>query len=68
MVHSFGKLVSKIMALRLAPLMQHLVSSNQTAYIRGRSILDSYKYVQAAAAVYRKRKIPKLLLPRRSTP
>ena len=62
MVHSFGKLVSKILALRLAPFMPCLVSTNQTAFVRKRSILDSYKYVQCAAAVFRRRKIPKLLL------
>ncbi|WVZ82123.1 hypothetical protein U9M48_029424 [Paspalum notatum var. saurae] len=62
MVHSFGKLVSKILALRLAPFMKHLVFANQTAYVRGRSILDSYKFVQAATAIYRRKKIPKLLL------
>ncbi|WVZ83679.1 hypothetical protein U9M48_030804 [Paspalum notatum var. saurae] len=62
MIHSFGKLISKILALRLAPFMQRLISANQNAYVRGRSILDSYKYVQTAAAVYRGKKIPKLLL------
>jgi hypothetical protein len=62
MVHSFDKLVSKILALRLAPFMPCLVSTNQTAFMRKRSILDSYKYVQCAAAVFRRRKIPKLLL------
>ncbi|WVZ77404.1 hypothetical protein U9M48_025274 [Paspalum notatum var. saurae] len=62
MIHSFGKLVSKILAMRLAPFMQQLITSNQTAYIRGRSILDSYKFVHSAAVHLRKRKIPKLLL------
>ena len=62
MIHSFGKLVSKVLASRLAPHMKYLVPVNQTAFIRGRSILDSFKYVQGAGALYRKKKIPKVLL------
>ncbi|XP_072150146.1 uncharacterized protein [Setaria viridis] len=33
-----------------------------SAFIKGRSILDNYKYVQRSAAILRKRKVPKLLL------
>ncbi|WVZ91592.1 hypothetical protein U9M48_037742 [Paspalum notatum var. saurae] len=61
MIHSFSKLVSKVLALRLAPFMKLLVRPNQTAFIRGRSILDSLKFVQCAAALFRKRRIPKML-------
>jgi hypothetical protein len=62
MIHSIAKLVSKILALRLAPRMDDLVSANQNAFIRGRSIHDNYKFVQRAAVLYRKRKIPRILL------
>ncbi|WVZ88407.1 hypothetical protein U9M48_034933 [Paspalum notatum var. saurae] len=62
MIHSFGKLVSKVLAMQLAPFMKMLLAPNQTAFIRGRSILDSFKYVQSAAALFRKKKIPKMLL------
>ncbi|WVZ62403.1 hypothetical protein U9M48_012159 [Paspalum notatum var. saurae] len=41
--------------------MKQLVGANQTAFIRGRSILDSFKCVQSAAALLRKKKIPKML-------
>ncbi|WVZ79026.1 hypothetical protein U9M48_026654 [Paspalum notatum var. saurae] len=34
LVHSFGKLVSKLLARRLAPLLPRLVSCNQTAFVR----------------------------------
>jgi len=61
MVHSFGKLVSKILAIMLAPFMSQLVPPNQTAFIRGRAIHDSFKFVQSAAALFRKRCIPKVL-------
>jgi hypothetical protein len=62
MIHSVAKLVSKIQALRLAPRMNELVSTNQNAFIRGRTIHDNYKYVQQAAVLCRKRKIPSILL------
>jgi hypothetical protein len=62
MIHSFAKLLSKILALRLAPRMQELISPNQNAFIRGRLIHDNFKYIQRAAVQIRKRKIPKLLL------
>ncbi|WVZ68219.1 hypothetical protein U9M48_017182 [Paspalum notatum var. saurae] len=62
MIHSFGKLVSKILAMRLAPVMHRLVASNQTAYIKKRSILDGYKFVQGAMTLICRKKIPKMLL------
>jgi len=62
LVHSFGKLISKLLANRLRPFMSELIRLNQSAFIKGRSILDNYKYVQRAAALLRKRKVPKLLL------
>ncbi|WVZ70260.1 hypothetical protein U9M48_018937 [Paspalum notatum var. saurae] len=35
--------------------------ASASAFIRGRSILDSFKFVQCAAVLFRKRKIPKML-------
>lgn len=46
LIHSFAKLVTKILANRLAPLLPSLVSSNQSASIRGRSIQDNFLFVQ----------------------
>lgn len=62
MVHSLGKLISKILALRMAPKMKDLISPNQNAFIRGRSIHDNYKFVQRAAVMLRKKRAPKILL------
>lgn len=62
MIHSFAKLISKILALRLAPKLHDLVDKNQNAFIRARTIHDNFKYVQRAAALIRKKKIPMLLL------
>jgi hypothetical protein len=46
LIHSFGKLVTKTLALRLAPFMDTLVQPNQTAFIRGRHIHDNFRSVQ----------------------
>jgi hypothetical protein len=46
LIHSFPKLVSKMLANRLAPRLDGLIKRNQSAFIKGRSILDNYKYVR----------------------
>jgi len=40
LVHSFAKLVTKILANRLAPHLSSLVATNQSAFIKGRCIHD----------------------------
>jgi hypothetical protein len=35
MIHNFAKLLSKVLALRLALRMQDLISPNQNAFIHG---------------------------------
>jgi hypothetical protein len=46
LIHSFAKLVTKIMANQLAPLLPNLVSANQSAFVRGRNIHDNFILVQ----------------------
>lgn len=46
LLHSFSKIISKIMANRLAPRLGELVSQNQSAFIRKRAIHDNFLYVQ----------------------
>lgn len=62
LVHSFGKLVTKILANRLAPLLDSLVSSNQSAFIRGRCIHDNFVLVQQTVKVLHRNKVPSLFL------
>jgi hypothetical protein len=38
LVHSFARLLTKVLARRLAPRMPELVDSNQRTFIRGRCI------------------------------
>ncbi|KAK1609205.1 hypothetical protein QYE76_032878 [Lolium multiflorum] len=62
LIHAFAKLVSKILAARLKPRMDELVSPCQSAFITGRSIQDNFLYVQNLAKHYHKTKTPALLL------
>lgn len=58
LIHNFPKLTPKILANRLAPRLNEMIGCDQTAFIRGRSFLDSFKYVQRSAALLKKRRIP----------
>jgi len=51
LVHSFAKLVTKLLANRLAPLLNTLVATNQSAFIRGRCIHDNFMLVQQTIKV-----------------
>lgn len=62
LVHSFAKLVTKILANRLAPKLQLLVSNNQSAFIRVRCIHDNFALVQHMVRYLHARKIPVLML------
>lgn len=62
MIHSFAKLIAKVLALRLASKLNDLVDKNQNAFIHTRSIQDNFKYVQRAVVLIRKKKVPLLLL------
>jgi hypothetical protein len=46
LVHNFAKLVTKILANRLASNLNGLVSPNQSAFIKGRFIQDNFMLVQ----------------------
>ena len=62
LIHSFAKLVTKLMANRLAPLLDRLVATNQSAFTRGRCIHDNFMLVQQTIKVLHRRKIASLFL------
>ena len=62
LVHSFAKLVTKLLASRLATLLNDLVATNQSAFIRGRCIHDNFMLVQQTIKVLHHRKISSLFL------
>jgi hypothetical protein len=46
LIHSFAKIVSKLLTNRLAPELNHMISINQTAFIKKRCIHDNFMYVR----------------------
>lgn len=61
LIHSFGKFITKTMALRLRPLMDQLISNAQSAFIKKRCIQDNFMFVRNLARAYHK-KYPTLLV------
>lgn len=59
LVHSFAKLVTKILANRLAGHLNQMVSSSQSAFIKGRFIQDNFMLVQQMARYLHQQKQPR---------
>jgi len=62
LIHSFAKLVTKLLANRLAPLLPSLVFANQSAFVRGRRIHDNFMLVQQMVKSLHKKKEAHILL------
>lgn len=62
LVHSFAKLITKILALRLQPFMSALVLQCQNAFIKKRSIHDNFVYVQSLIKSLKQKHTPAILL------
>ena len=58
LIHSFAKLFTKVLARRLAPHMNSLVRTNQSAFIAGRLIHENFKAMQLTAKLLHRKKIP----------
>jgi hypothetical protein len=61
LIHVIGKLVSKVLANRLAPRLPKLVQVNQSAFIKGRTIHDNFLMVQRSAKLLYARQKPSFL-------
>lgn len=48
LIRSSAKIIVKALANKLAPMMEDLISRNQSAFIRGRCIQDNFALVQRA--------------------
>lgn len=62
LVHSFAKLLTKILANILSPRLKDMVATNQSAFVRGRSIHDNFTLVQHMAKYIHTRRQLKVLL------
>jgi hypothetical protein len=62
LVHSSAKLITKILANRLAGRLNHMVSPNQSAFIKGRFIQDNFMLVQQTTQFLHQQKQARILL------
>jgi hypothetical protein len=60
LIHGTAKMISKMLSLRLGPLMDDLVSNGQSAFIKKTSIHDNSLYVKNRATRLRKNKTSSL--------
>jgi hypothetical protein len=56
LIHAVAKIVTKMMAIRLAPFMNTLILRSQCAFIKSTSIHDNYLYVRNYARRHTTRK------------
>ncbi|KAK1685714.1 hypothetical protein QYE76_046562 [Lolium multiflorum] len=61
LIHAIAKIIAKVFALRLSPLMNDLVSNAQSAFIKKRSIHDNFLYARNLDKRFHKNKTPTLL-------
>jgi hypothetical protein len=56
-----GKLISKVLANRLAPRLAELIHCSQSAFLKGRCIQYNFRFVQSSAKLLHARRLPCLL-------
>jgi hypothetical protein len=62
LTHSFAKLITKILANRLGPQLDELISINQSAFIRKRCLHDNFMFMQQAIRQLQRKKDPTLFI------
>jgi hypothetical protein len=62
LIHTLDKLMSKVLATRLALRLHEMVHLSQSAFIKGHVIQDNFWFVQSSARLLHARRKPCLLL------
>jgi hypothetical protein len=62
LIHLIGKLITKVLANRLAPQLNGLIHCCQSTFIKGHCIQDNFRFLQASTRLLHARKLPCLLL------
>lgn len=61
LIHSIAKLITKVLSMRLAAVINELISPAQIAFQKGKCIHDSYLYVQGCVKSLHRNGKPALL-------
>ncbi|KAM0836416.1 hypothetical protein ACQ4PT_062357 [Festuca glaucescens] len=62
LIHGFAKLVAKVLANRVAPVLPQMVGVQQSAFVRGRCLHDNFMMVQGTARKLHSSSTPVVLL------
>ena len=62
LIHSFAKLLTTVLAVRLSVYIDKLISPSQSAFIKKRCIQDNFVYVRGLARHYHQTKTPACLI------
>jgi mannosylglycoprotein endo-beta-mannosidase len=62
LIHSFAKILTKVLANRLAMYIDRLISTSQSAFIKRRCIQENFMYVRGLARHYHRTKTPACLI------
>lgn len=62
LIHSIAKLITEVLSMRLASVIDKIISPAQTAFQRTKCIHDSYLHVQNSVKALHRHKTPALLL------
>jgi hypothetical protein len=62
LIHIFTKIISKLLANRLSPELQHLIANNQSTFIKKRCIHNCFMFVQHVVRMLHKNKTPTLFV------
>jgi hypothetical protein len=62
LMHNVAKIIDKVLANRMAPHLDSIVSHSQSAFIKGRFIQDNFQYIQGAIRHFYRNKTPMLFL------
>jgi mannosylglycoprotein endo-beta-mannosidase len=62
LIHSFAKLLTKVLAIRLSTYIDGLISNAQSAFIQKRCIQDNFIYVRGLARHYHRTRTPACLI------
>ncbi|WVZ79919.1 LOW QUALITY PROTEIN: hypothetical protein U9M48_027442 [Paspalum notatum var. saurae] len=62
LIHSISKLLTKVLSVRLAPKLKDLISCNQSAFIKTRSIHYNFHAIQLTCKLLHRKRVPAVLL------